>query len=139
MEKYKTHPIYTNYDISNEGNVRNNKTGRILKKRLHPRGYEIINIRNQKKRISELIHRLVIETWNGVIHKGLQVDHIDRNRLNNNVNNLRIVTPIENLNNRLVMGSVPFIVYNKSTNKFIVGNNIVDDMEQAIDLFKSYI
>jgi hypothetical protein len=139
METYKTHPIYKDYDISNEGNVRNNKTGRILKKRLHPRGYEIINIRNQKKRVSELVHRLVIQTWEGIIHTGLQVDHIDRNRLNNNLNNLRIVTPIENLNNRLVMGSVPFIVYNKSTNKFIVGNDIIEDIEDAIRLFKSHI
>ena len=139
MENYKTHPIYKNYDISNKGNVRNNKTNKILKKRVHPRGYEQINIRDEKKCVTALIHRLVIETWQGIINEGLQVDHIDRNRLNNDITNLRVVTPIENLDNRLVIGNVPFIVFNKFTNKFIVGDNTLDDIEQAITLFKDSI
>jgi hypothetical protein len=139
MEQYRTHPVYTNYDISNNGNIRNNKTGRILKKRMHPKGYEILNVRKDKIAKGELVHRLVIEAWQGIIPRNLQVDHIDRNRKNNNIDNLRVVTPIENLDNRLVIGNVPSIVYNQHTNKFIVGDKIVDDIEEAINLFKSLI
>lgn len=139
MEQYKIHPIYTNYDISNYGNIRNNKTNRILKKRIHRTGYEMLNIRYNKMPKTELVHRLVIEVWSGPIQSGLQVDHIDRNRTNNNINNLRVVTPIENLDNRLVIGNVPSIVYNEHTGNFIVSGKIIKDVDEAISLFKSLI
>lgn len=43
-----------------------------------------------------LVHRLVAETFLGEIPKGHEVDHIDRNRSNNALDNLRIVTSHEN-------------------------------------------
>jgi hypothetical protein len=41
----------------------------------------------------------VYESFNGRIKKGNQVDHIDSNPLNNNLENLREVTPLENIRN----------------------------------------
>ena len=38
------------------------------------------------------VHRLVVETFIGEIPDGMEVDHIDRDRSNNALNNLRIVT-----------------------------------------------
>lgn len=38
-EEYKIIVDYPNYSVSNIGNVRNNRTGRILAKRLNNRGY----------------------------------------------------------------------------------------------------
>ena len=35
---------YENYSISNHGNIKNNKTNRILKQTTHPKGYKLINL-----------------------------------------------------------------------------------------------
>lgn len=44
-------------------------------------------------------HRIVWTLLNGDIPEGMQIDHIDGNRVNNDVNNLRLVTPRENQQN----------------------------------------
>ena len=46
------------------------------------------------------IHRLVAETFIPNDKNLPQVDHIDRNRIHNDISNLRWVTPRENLLNR---------------------------------------
>ena len=52
---------------------------------------------------STKLHRLIWETFVGEIPKGYQIDHIDTNKGNNNLDNLRCVTPKENMNNNLTM------------------------------------
>ena len=51
------------------------------------------------KRHSIRVHRLVYMTFIGEIPEGMQIDHIDGDASNNNLNNLRCVTPKENSNN----------------------------------------
>lgn len=46
------------------------------------------------------IHRLIYEAFKGEIPEGMEIDHIDRNKRNNNPDNLRVVTKIENNRNR---------------------------------------
>lgn len=46
------------------------------------------------------VHRLVYEAFKGEIPEELEIDHIDRNKHNNNPDNLRLVTRAENLSNR---------------------------------------
>lgn len=49
------------------------------------------------------VHRLMAETFlQYPIPDGMQIDHIDRNRVNNAKDNIRIVTPSENNRNRAV-------------------------------------
>ena len=43
-----------------------------------------------------MIHRLVWEAFNGEIPAGLQVDHVDGDKSNNALSNLRLVTASEN-------------------------------------------
>ena len=45
------------------------------------------------------VHRLVYMTFVGDIPQGYQIDHIDGDSSNNNLENLRCVTPKENSNN----------------------------------------
>lgn len=48
-----------------------------------------------------LVHRLMAETFlQCPIPDGMQIDHIDRDRSDNSVDNLRIVTPSENCRNK---------------------------------------
>lgn len=69
------------YDISNYGNIRNNITKKLYKPHKDKDGYLIHN--NIK------LHRAVALTFIPNPNNYTDVDHIDYNRSNNNVNNLR--------------------------------------------------
>ena len=54
---------------------------------------------NDNKLHSVKVHRLVYMTFVDEIPEGMQIDHIDGDASNNNLDNLRCVTPKENSNN----------------------------------------
>jgi len=84
------------YEVSEEGNVRNKKTGRILKACGNRDGYLQVDIHRKSKKI----HRIVAERFlPAPTAEGLEVDHIDRDRKNNNASNLRWVTRQVNCQN----------------------------------------
>ncbi len=58
-----------------------------------PNGYLAVNIVVEGKRKRVLAHRLLWENLVGEIPKGLQLDHIDGDRENNSLDNLRLCTP----------------------------------------------
>ena len=62
------------------------------KKQRECHGYSQASI-NQK---TALVHRLVYKAWKGSIPEGLQINHIDGNKLNNHIDNLEAVTSAEN-------------------------------------------
>ena len=80
-----------NIYISNFGNVKGRK---ILNDN---RGYYTISYKQKKYKL----HRLVAELFIPNPENKREVDHIDTNKLNNNINNLRWVQPSENMNNPL--------------------------------------
>lgn len=45
------------------------------------------------------VHRIVYETFNGEIPNGMEIDHIDTNKKNNELSNLKLCTHTENMNN----------------------------------------
>lgn len=55
----------------------------------------LISINN--KRYYKFVHRLVYETFVGPIPDNMTINHIDGNRLNNNLNNLELLTHRENI------------------------------------------
>lgn len=63
---------------------------------LHHEGYITIKI-NAKKHQA---HRIIYQMFYGHIARNLQIDHIDRDRANNRIENLRLVTQNENQWNR---------------------------------------
>lgn len=79
------------WEISNLGRVR--RDGIIYNCKLTKSGYCRCAV--------GLIHRIVAELYIGEIPKGYVIDHIDGNKLNNNVNNLRICTQKENVLNEI--------------------------------------
>lgn len=91
------------YSCSSLGRIKNNTSKTLVKQRLNHDGYQTIVFTNDlKKKTTYLIHRLILQTFNNIIlDKNTQVDHIDRNRANNCLDNLRAVTPSENMNNRI--------------------------------------
>ena len=78
---------------------RKNTKGKLVqvKPSVNNCGYEFICY---KTRNIVLVHRLVYEAFKGEIPEGMEIDHIDRNRRDNNPDNLRVVTRAENMKNR---------------------------------------
>lgn len=87
-----------NYEISTKGIVRNIHTKQIMKIRLQQQGYQLVSLTNPKK--NHFIHTLVANTFIPNPDKKPSVDHIDRNRENNCIENLRWATMKEQCKNR---------------------------------------
>lgn len=80
---------------------------KILKPRLEYNGYYRINLRKQDHRQAFSVHRLVCEAFHGPapVGKG-QVDHINGVRSDNRPENLRWVSPLENIHHSINAGRI---------------------------------
>lgn len=65
-----------------------------VKTTIIPNGYKIVNVGKMK-----LAHRVVWEAFNGEIPQGMEIDHINTDRGDNRLENLRMVSHKENCNN----------------------------------------
>ena len=94
---------FVNYSVSTYGNVRNNKTGRILKVgKVGKVGkdYYAVKLSENGKVKTMKIHTLVSKAFISNPKNKRCVDHIDHNRFNNYILNLRFATDSENCMNR---------------------------------------
>jgi len=92
----------TNYSVSNLGNVRNDKTNKLLKKLITKRGYFVVNLYKNSKMKTMRVHKLVANAFIPNPDDKPCVDHINNIKLDNNISNLRWVTHTENNRNRSI-------------------------------------
>ena len=93
------------YEISEDGrifrNVKSKKQNKIIVDYHHSeKGYCYTFICRNGKVQKIPIARVVAECWLGKKPEGYEIDHIDRNSLNNHYKNLRYVTKSEQMKNR---------------------------------------
>jgi len=97
------------YEVSDEGRVRNTRSGRVLAKRPNKKqkGYLQVLIRDDKGVVrSPLVHHLVVRAFIGPIPPDLEVNHKDGDKLNNRLDNLEFMTRLENAQHALhVLGT----------------------------------
>jgi len=91
-EQWRQIAGHANYYISNFGRVKNIQTERILRQRTEPNGYKRIQLQGR----NYYVHRLVALNFLENPDEKLLVDHIDNNKINNNVSNLRFATHSQN-------------------------------------------
>ena len=102
------------YEASNLGRVRSRTrivhtvdgrnirfNGRVLSPGKDKQGYLSLSLYEKGKQKRYGVHKLVFEAFNGLVPDGLQIDHIDNDKSNNHLENLRLVTPKENCHARV--------------------------------------
>jgi hypothetical protein len=96
---WKEYPECKKYLVSNTGEIKNKKTGRLMMGSKQ-NGYRFVNMFIDKStpKINRLIHRMVAQTFLDNPENKPVVNHKDTNILNNHVNNLEWVTHKENMN-----------------------------------------
>jgi hypothetical protein len=120
------------YEVSDQGRVRSTprevrfrrknrasyiklKAGTILKNCVTHHGYARVGLTNVAKDgyakvHTKVVHKLVMEAFVGPSHKGIEIDHLNRNKMDARLCNLEYVTKRENINR----GLSGRLKYNKS-------------------------
>ena len=96
MKEIWKQSIAENYAISNLGRVKNLKTNRIISFDKEEKGYCRLSIKVNGKKKHYAIHRLVAIAFIPNPENKPQVDHIDCDKTNNCVSNLRWCSNKEN-------------------------------------------
>jgi hypothetical protein len=97
MEKWMQVTGFDKYEVSNLGNIRSNRC--ILKPGYDTYGYRQVNLYKDGTRYTRKIYRLVLNAFSPNIENKPQVDHINRIRHDDRLENLRWVTARENVRN----------------------------------------
>lgn len=92
----KTTHISSEYHVTPDGIVWS-KTNKPLKQTKNPKGYLLVNLMTPQRRISIGVHTLIARAFVSGYKPGLQVNHIDGDKTNNNASNLEWVTPKQNM------------------------------------------
>lgn len=94
----------TFYSVSNYGEVRNDSTKTLLQGSIANNGYRMVHLRYRIDKVCS-VHRLVMKAFKPCDEMDdLQVNHIDGNKLNNNLNNLEWSTALENIRHSFQTG-----------------------------------
>lgn len=89
------------YRINRNGDVWNCKRNRLMKQTVNSIGYLVVGFNKNNKSKQYLIHRLIGIHFIPNPDNLPEIDHIDRNRSNNNLENLRWVSKSTNQHNKL--------------------------------------
>jgi hypothetical protein len=93
----KTIPEFPKYSITEDGKVFSHETNSFLSGNGTSDRYMSVLLRKGGRSFRRYRHRLVVETYLGVIDDTNQVNHIDGNKHNNHVSNLEICSASENM------------------------------------------
>jgi hypothetical protein len=89
--------VNNNYDVSNLGRVVNNRTGLFLNGHINHKGYRRIQFHKK----TYFLGRVIYQSFNlNENLDGLEIDYINKNKLDNHLINLRMCTPQENKGNQ---------------------------------------
>ena len=123
IEQWRLIDGYDNYEISSHGRVRNNETRKIMNYSNRKDGYTRIELSKNGEKKSYAVHRLVGFAFLEKKEEDIEVDHLDHNRSNNLLTNLRWTTSSGNNRNRSIssknISGNQGVSFDKSTNSWV--------------------
>lgn len=136
MEEWKIYPEFPTYEVSTYGQVRNKKRGNIIKQREDKDGYLVVNLSFEGKKYHRRVNRLIATAFIPNPDNLEIADHIDRNRKNNHVSNLRWVSITQNNRNKISNSKIDicdkygnviksFDFYNRSRLNIIISQKMI--------------
>ena len=97
QDEWKIFPLDNYYEVSKSGKVRTTDTKKIVGAKT-TQGYIMVTNQTVTPTKYYKVHRMVMETYNPIENsQNYVVDHIDGNKENNNISNLRWVTQRQNM------------------------------------------
>jgi hypothetical protein len=128
---------FDNYYVSNNGKVLSNLSNKILKNTINGSGYYFVNLYKDKKKYNKMIHKLVFENFNNKIsNRTFVIDHIDNNKLNNNLSNLQLITNRENSTKDKKQISNNYCIYITKNNNYMVRLRI-NGLKKSLGTYKN--
>jgi len=110
-EIWKDIPGYEGqYLASNIGRIKSmvsKKPGLIRKQDIRRDGYAQVQLKVDQRPVNFLVHRLVDLAFNGPIHDGLVINHLDGTKANNVLSNLERCTSSQNVRHAIGLGLKP--------------------------------
>ena len=105
INSFKPIKNYEDYLVNENGDIFSKKSNKLLKPRESKNGYLYVILYTNGKPKTLKIHRLVAMTFLNNSNNLPQVNHIDGNKLNNNVDNLEWCTATQNNKHAWKLGS----------------------------------
>jgi len=129
MEEWRVINDFHNYSVSNLGNLMNNKTGKFLKSCVKG-GYLHISLTNGKIKKTLKVHRLVAQAFIENPENKTDVNHKNKNKLDNTLSNLEWMTRKENNQHRCID-----LIYKTNRNKQI--NRLSKENGEILEKYNS--
>ena len=133
-QRFFSHPIYTNYFASKNGEVLSKKRKKILKlyenKKRGGYLYFSLSVNNTQKTFR--VSRFVFECFKGVIPEGKEVDHIDNVKKNNNIGNLQLLSHTENTRKSCCKKVISFNIETRE-------EKIFESLKEAAEYYQIHI
>lgn len=126
------------YKISENGDVYSIITNKMMTQSMKSKGYDNnyyhVTLTKNGKSCTKPVHTLVYGTFKDVdLDKKKVIDHIDRNKINNHISNLREVTRSENNKNRDQKERSPY----SKISQYDLDGNFIKEWNSFNDIVKS--
>ena len=106
MARPKKLKDYHHYLIYPDGRVFSLRRNHFIGHVICDRGYHRVVMTINKKQVARLVHRLVCEAFLRGFDRVKQVNHIDGDKSNNRIDNLEMVTNMQNRQHAVRMGLI---------------------------------
>lgn len=106
MDEFKNIPCFEKYQCDKNGNIFSKKNKILLKHLVNENGYHCVNLYDRAGKLHYMkVSRIVLLTFVGKPKEKEHAAHLDGNKSNNTLKNLKWVSPQENMDHKQIHGT----------------------------------